>query len=136
MVNYKICLGTLALVLQGCATSGWQSVPLQDYLQPYIGQSADQIQQNLNLRTLGFQTLKQPQRSNQNLVFTVLRPINIPVPIAQSYGDASSPMSGSVRLGSVSTSQQSYDVNFYCHIIFELDQQQIARSIRYEGKAC
>ncbi|WP_336042386.1 hypothetical protein [Acinetobacter dispersus] len=136
MVNYKICLGTLALVLQGCATSRWQSVPLQDYLQPYIGQSADQIQQNLNLRTLGFQTLKQPQRSNQNLVFTVLRPINIPVPIAQSYGDASSPMSGSVRLGSVSTSQQSYDVNFYCHIIFELDQQQIARSIRYEGKAC
>ncbi|MGA6135030.1 hypothetical protein [Acinetobacter dispersus] len=136
MVNYKICLGTLALVLQGCATSGWQSVPLQDYLQPYIGQSADQIQQNLNLRTLGFQTLKQPQRSNQNLVFTVLRPINIPVPIAQSYGDASSPMSGSVRLGSISTSQQSYDVNFYCHIIFELDQQQIARSIRYEGKAC
>lgn len=136
MVNYKICLGTLALVLQGCATSGWQSVPLQDYLQPYIGQSADQIQQNLNLRTLGFQTLKQPQRSNQNLVFTVLRPINIPVPIAQSYGDASSPMSGSVRLSSVSTSQQSYDVNFYCHIIFELDQQQIARSIRYEGKAC
>ncbi|WP_151715519.1 hypothetical protein [Acinetobacter sp. TUM15071] len=136
MVNYKICLGALALVLQGCATSGWQSVPLQDYLQPYIGQSADQIQQNLNLRTLGFQTLKQPQRSNQNLVFTVLRPINIPVPIAQSYGDASSSMSGSVRLGSVSTSQQSYDVNFYCHIIFELDQQQIARSIRYEGKAC
>ena len=136
MVNYKTCLGALALVLQGCATSGWQSVPLQDYLQPYIGQSADQIQQNLNLRTLGFQTLKQPQRSNQNLVFTVLRPINIPVPIAQSYGDASSPMSGSVRLGSVSTSQQSYDVNFYCHIIFELDQQQIARSIRYEGKAC
>ncbi|NIE97759.1 hypothetical protein F3J02_14960 [Acinetobacter sp. Tr-809] len=136
MANYKIYLAALILGLQGCATSGWQSVRLQDYLQPYIGQSADQIQQNLNLRTLGFQTLKQPQRSDENLVFTVLRPINIPVPIAQSYGDASSPMSGSVRLGSISTSQQSYDVNFYCHIIFELDQQQIARSIRYEGKAC
>ncbi|USA46161.1 hypothetical protein NDN11_15900 [Acinetobacter sp. C26M] len=136
MANYKIYLASLILGLQGCATSGWQSFRLQDYLQPYIGQSADQIQQNLNLRTLGFQTLKQPQRSDENLVFTVLRPINIPVPIAQSYGDASSPMSGSVRLGSISTSQQSYDVNFYCHIIFELDQQQIARSIRYEGKAC
>jgi len=32
--------------------------------------------------------------------------------------------------------QYSYDVNFYCHIIFDLDQQQIARTIRYEGKAC
>lgn len=135
-MNSKYFIFAFFLMLQGCTTSGWQSVKLQDYLQPYIGQSADNIQQNLNLRSLGFQTLKQPQKTNDNLIFTVLRPINIPIPIAQSFGDASSPMSGSVRLGSVSTSQQSYDVNFYCHIIFELDQQQIARSIRYEGKAC
>lgn len=135
-MNSKYFIFAFFLILQGCTTPGWQSVKLQDYLQPYIGQSADTIQQNLNLRSLGFQTLKQPQKTNDNLIFTVLRPINIPIPIAQSFGDASSPMSGSVRLGSVSTSQQSYDVNFYCHIIFELDQQQIARSIRYEGKAC
>lgn len=135
-MNSKYFIFAFFLMLQGCTTPRWQSVKLQDYLQPYIGQSADNIQQNLNLRSLGFQTLKQPQKTNDNLIFTVLRPINIPIPIAQSFGDASSPMSGSVRLGSVSTSQQSYDVNFYCHIIFELDQQQIARSIRYEGKAC
>jgi len=135
-MNSKYFIFAFFLILQGCTTPRWQSVKLQDYLQPYIGQSADNIQQNLNLRSLGFQTLKQPQKTNDNLIFTVLRPINIPIPIAQSFGDASSPMSGSVRLGSVSTSQQSYDVNFYCHIIFELDQQQIARSIRYEGKAC
>ena len=135
-MNSKYFIFAFFLMLQGCTTPRWQSVKLQDYLQPYIGQSADNIQQNLNLRSLGFQTLKQPQKTNNNLIFTVLRPINIPIPIAQSFGDASSPMSGSVRLGSVSTSQQSYDVNFYCHIIFELDQQQIARSIRYEGKAC
>ena len=135
-MNSKYFIFAFFLILQGCTTPGWQSIKLQDYLQPYIGQSADNIQQNLNLRSLGFQTLKQAQKTNDNLVFTVLRPINIPIPIAQSFGDASSPMSGSVRLGSVSTSQQSYDVNFYCHIIFELDQQQIARSIRYEGKAC
>ncbi|MFI8032603.1 hypothetical protein ACH8I4_01765 [Acinetobacter sp. ABJ_C3_5] len=136
MANYKFYLIAFMLGLSGCATPGWRSVQLQDYLQPYVGQSADQIQQNLNLRSLGFQTLEQPQRSKESLVFTVLRPINIPVPIAQAYGDPSSPASGSVRLGSISTSQQSYDVNFYCHIIFELDQQQIARAIRYEGKAC
>lgn len=40
------------------------------------------------------------------------------------------------RISSGVTYSQSYDVKFYCHIIFELDQQQIARSIRYEGKAC
>ncbi|MBQ1495618.1 MAG: hypothetical protein IIZ37_12420, partial [Acinetobacter sp.] len=61
--------------------------------------------------------------------------INIPVPMTQSIGGIGPTMTGT-RLGSITTSQQSYDVNFYCHIIFELDQQQIARSIRYEGKAC
>ncbi len=135
MRNYKFYILSIALILQGCATPGWRSVQLQDYLQPYIGQSADNIQQNLNLKSLGFQTLKQPTHTDQQLVFTVLRPINIPVPIVQTYAGAGPTMIGT-RLGATTTSQQSYDVNFYCHIIFELDQQQIARSIRYEGKAC
>ena len=34
------------------------------------------------------------------------------------------------------TSDSNYDLNLKCHIILELDQQQIARSIRYEGKVC
>ncbi|WP_081399775.1 hypothetical protein [Acinetobacter modestus] len=117
-------------MLQACTTPGWQSVKLQDYLEPYIGQSADHIQQNLNLRSLGFQTLKQAQKTNQDLTFTVLRPISIPIP--QDMGTS---INGS-RISSGVTYSQSYDVKFYCHIIFELDQQQIARSIRYEGKAC
>ncbi|WP_032879567.1 hypothetical protein [Acinetobacter colistiniresistens] len=129
MKNYKMYLAATLLILQGCATPGMQSVQLQDYLQPYLGQPADQIQQNLNLRNLGFQTLKQPQRNNQNLIFTILRPINIPVPMNMGISDGS-------RLSTNMTYGQSYDVNFYCHIIFELDQQQIARAIRYEGKAC
>lgn len=129
MMNSKYLILVFLLILQGCATPKWQSVKLQDYLQPYIGQSADNIQQNLNLGSLGYQTLKQPQKTNQNLVFTVLRPMNIPIPMNMGISDGS-------RLSTSTTYSQSYDVNFYCHIIFELDQQQIARSIRYEGKAC
>lgn len=129
MRNYKFYILSIMLILQGCATSGWRSVQLQDYLQPYIGQSADNIQQNLNLKSLGFQTLKQPTKTDQQLVFTVLRPINIPIPMNMGTSDGS-------RLSTGTTYGQSYDVNFYCHIIFDLDQQQIARSIRYEGKAC
>lgn len=129
MRNYKFYILSIMLILQGCATPGWRSVQLQDYLQPYIGQSADNIQQNLNLKSLGFQTLKQPTKTDQQLVFTVLRPINIPIPMNMGTSDGS-------RLSTGATYSQSYDVNFYCHIIFDLDQQQIARSIRYEGKAC
>ncbi|MCH7311430.1 hypothetical protein [Acinetobacter sp. ANC 4805] len=128
-MNSKYFIFAFFLILQGCTTPGWQSVKLQDYLQPYIGQSADNIQQNLNLRSLGYQTLKQPQKTNQNLVFTVLRPMNIPIPMNMGISDGS-------HLSTSTTYSQSYDINFYCHIIFELDQQQIARSIRYEGKAC
>lgn len=129
MRNYKFYILSIMLILQGCATPSWRSVQLQDYLQPYIGQSADNIQQNLNLKSLGFQTLKQPTKTDQQLVFTVLRPINIPIPMNMGTSDGS-------RLSTGTTYSQSYDVNFYCHIIFDLDQQQIARSIRYEGKAC
>lgn len=55
--------------------------------------------------------------------------MNIPIPMNMGISDGS-------RLSTSTTYSQSYDINFYCHIIFELDQQQIARSIRYEGKAC
>lgn len=133
---YKFFILCLAFVLQACTTPRWQSIQLQDYLQPYVGQSATAIQNSLNLNELGFQTLKHPQMTTNTLTYTVLRPINIPIPIAESISGSGPNMGGSVRLNSASTRQQSYDVNFYCHIIFELDQQQIARSIRYEGKAC
>ena len=129
MIHSKYFILGLGLILQGCATPAWQSTNLQDYLQPYIGQSVDHIEQNLNLRSLGFQTLKNPQKSKEHLIYTVLRPMNIPVPLNMGTSDGS-------RLSTSTTYSQSYDVNFYCHIIFKLDQQQIARSIRYEGKAC
>ncbi|RSN78496.1 hypothetical protein [Acinetobacter haemolyticus] len=129
-MHYKFFIIFFALLLQGCTTPGWQSVRLQDYLQPYIGQSADDIQQKLNLKDLGFQTLKQPKKTTDTLTYSILRPINIPIP-----ADMGTSLDGS-RLSTKVTYNQSYDVNFYCHIIFELDQQQIARSIRYEGKAC
>ena len=41
-----------------------------------------------------------------------------------------------IPIQSAGNTDSTYDLNLKCHIIFELDQQQIARSIRYEGKAC
>lgn len=128
-MNYKFLILSTIMLLQACSTTGWRAINIHEYLQPYIGQSADDIQQNLNLRDIGYQTLKQPKKTNQNLIFTVLRPMHIPIPMNMGISDGS-------RLSTSTAYSQSYDVNFYCHIIFELDQQQIARSIRYEGKAC
>jgi hypothetical protein len=113
-------------------SSPQQTTSLPDYLQPYIGQSASSIQQQLDLRSLGLQTLNQPQNQHNQLVYTVIRPVRIPIPIAQSAEMGAQ----NILIQNMGNAGSAYDLNLQCKIIFELDQQQIARSIRYEGKAC
>lgn len=132
MINSRSLFLCSALGLSACMSSPQQTTSLPDYLKPFIGQSASSIQQQLDLRSLGLQTLNQPQNQHNQLVYTVIRPLRIPIPIAQSaeMGAQNIPIQGMGNAGS------AYDLNLQCKIIFELDQQQIARSIRYEGKAC
>ncbi|WP_433847348.1 hypothetical protein [Acinetobacter proteolyticus] len=132
MKNYKYLLFCTLVGLQACATSKHPNISLPDYLKPFIGQSAQTIQQQLDLKPLGFQTLAQPVKQNNQLIYTVIRPVRIPIPIAQSteLGAQNIPIQSAGNAGS------AYDLNLKCHIIFELNQQQIAQSIRYEGKAC
>ena len=41
-----------------------------------------------------------------------------------------------ILIQNMGNADSAYDLHLQCKIIFELDQQQIAHSIRYEGKAC
>ncbi|MBK0062727.1 MULTISPECIES: hypothetical protein [unclassified Acinetobacter] len=132
MMNYKFyILSCVLLAIQGCVTSTSSKVNLQDYLQQFIGQSAQQIQQNLDLKSLGYQVLDQPSITEKQLTYTILRPMNIPTPIVSNVdiGGNAIPL----QLGNYSAN--SYDVNFNCKIIFNLNHQ-IAESIQYQGKAC
>ena len=132
MINSRSLFLCSALGLSACMSSPQQTTSLPDYLQPYIGQSASSIQQQLNLRSLGLQTLNQPQNQHNQLVYTVIRPVRIPIPIAQSAEMGAQ----NILIQNMGNAGSAYDLNLQCKIIFELDQQQIARSIRYEGKAC
>ena len=132
MINSRSLFLCSALGLSACMSSPQQTTRLPDYLQPYIGQSASSIQQQLNLRSLGLQTLNQPQNQHNQLVYTVIRPVRIPIPIAQSAEMGAQ----NILIQNMGNADSAYDLNLQCKIIFELDQQQIARSIRYEGKAC
>ena len=132
MINSRSLFLCSALGLSACMSSPQQTTSLPDYLQPYIGQSASSIQQQLDLRSLGLQTLNQPQNQHNQLVYTVIRPVRIPIPIAQSAEMGAQ----NILIQNMGNADSAYDLNLKCHIIFELDQQQIARSIRYEGKAC
>ena len=132
MINSRSLFLCSALGLSACMSSPQQTTSLPDYLQPYIGQSASSIQQQLDLRSLGLQTLNQPQNQHNQLVYTVIRPVRIPIPIAQSAEIGAQ----NILIQNMGNAGSAYDLNLQCKIIFELDQQQIARSIRYEGKAC
>lgn len=132
MINSRSLFFCSVIGLSACMTSPQRTTSLPDYLQPYIGQSASSIQQQLDLRPLGLQTLAQPQNHNNQLVYTVIRPVRIPIPIAQSAEMGAQ----NIPIQSMGNAGSAYDLNLQCKIIFELDQQQIARSIRYEGKAC
>jgi hypothetical protein len=130
--RYKI--GLLCLIMMnvnGCTSHPRQSVNLQEYLKGFLGKPAATIQQDLNLRSLGFQVLKTPQKTQDQLIYTILRPINIPIPMVSNVD-----MRGnSVAIQSGNLGGNSYDVNFNCKVIFQL-KNNIAQSIQYEGKAC
>ena len=132
MINSRSLFLCSALGLSACMSSPQQTTSLPDYLKPFIGQSASSIQQQLDLRSLGLQTLNQPQNQHNQLVYTVIRPVRIPIPIAQSAEIGAQ----NILIQNMGNAGSAYDLNLQCKIIFELDQQQIARSIRYEGKAC
>ena len=132
MMNHKIyAVIGVTLFIQACATHTQPKVNLQDYLKQFIGQSAQQIQQNLDLKSLGYQVLDQPSITEKQLTYTILRPMNIPTPMVSNVevGGNAIPL----QLGNHSAN--SYDVNFNCKIIFNLNNQ-IAESIQYQGKAC
>jgi len=133
-IDTRCQIGLICLIMMnvsGCTSHPRQSIDLQEYLKSFLGKSSAIIQQDLNLRSLGFQVLKTPQKTQDQLIYTILRPINIPIPMVTNVD-----MRGnSVAIQSGNLGGNSYDVNFNCKVIFQL-KNNIAESIQYEGKAC
>jgi len=121
----------MSIYLNGCATKPHQSVDLQEYLKGFLGKSSTTIQQELNLRSLGFQIAHVPQKTSNQLIYTILRPLSIPIPMVSNVEMGGNP----VPIQSGTLGSNSYDVNFNCKVIFQL-KNDIAESIQYEGKAC
>lgn len=124
-------LSVMLIYLNGCATDPYQSVGLQEYLKSFLGKSSTTIQQELNLRSLGFQIAHVPEKTPNQLIYTILRPLSIPIPMVSNVEMGGNP----VPIQSGSLGSNSYDVNFSCKVIFQL-KNDIAESIQYQGKAC
>ena len=133
-MKFTLILGccTAFSLLTACTTTSTTTAMQRDtYLQQFIGQTSQSIQANLDLSSIGYQQVLSPAVDAQTLTYTVIRPITIPMPMAQNPADIDS---GAVPI-QITPRAQSYDVNLQCKIIFRLEQN-IAKSVHYTGRTC
>ena len=124
------CCTALGL-LSACTTTSSTTAQRDAYLQQFIGQSSQLIDQTLDLKRLGYQQISEPERSAKQLSYVVQRPITIPLPVAQfpATGTGTVPIPVSVSPAS------GYDVKLQCKITFLL-KDNIATAVRTTGRTC
>ena len=133
-MSFLHSLGLFAMLclLYGCTTSPTTSAQQRDaYLQQFIGQTSQNIQARLDLNSIGYQQVLAPVANDQTLTYTVMRPVSIPVPMAQNPADIDA---GHTPVP-VMPRAQSYDVNLQCKLIYRLENN-IAKSVHYTGHTC
>ncbi|MDN5511088.1 hypothetical protein [Acinetobacter sp.] len=133
-MKFTLILGccTAFSLLTACTTTSTTTAMQRDaYLEQFIGQSSQTIQAKLNLSSIGYQQVLLPTVDDQTLTYTVIRPVTIPMPMAQNPADIDS---GSVPI-QIPPRAQSYDVNLQCKIIYRLEHN-IAKSVYYTGRTC
>lgn len=131
-MNFKMTLGQCALasVLFGCSsTPVMNATEREKYLAQFVGQSSSYIQSHLDLAKLGYQNATAPFVQQNTLSYTVIRPISIPIPMAQN------PALGAGAGTAVPIPTQSYDASLQCEIRFQL-QNQIATAVQLSGRTC
>ena len=125
-----VCCTALSL-LNACSTTSSTAAQRDAYLQQFIGQSSQLIDQTLDLKRLGYQQISEPERSAKQLSYVVQRPITIPLPVAQfpATGTGTVPIPVSVSPAG------GYDVKLQCKITFLL-KDNIATAVRTTGRTC
>lgn len=116
-----------ALLLTACATMSQEK--LDQSLQQYIGQSATQVQQQLNLTQMGYRQAAAPVQTENALTYTILR--NMHVPIGTPNIGTSATMGAAIP----TPSKGNISVEMKCQIQFKLENN-VVQSVHYVGKAC
>ena len=127
----SIALALLCSTFAACQSVQPHPNDLHAYLQQFIGHSAEDIQAQLDLHRLGYQSAHPAKRTATSLSYTVIRPVSIPIP------DASAVMLGPSGVTPIhmSSGYAYYPDTQSCQIRFILSQH-IAQSVQFQGKAC
>ncbi|OTG90069.1 hypothetical protein [Acinetobacter sp. ANC 3813] len=123
----KAMILVIPILSIACATTSQNK--LNQSLQHYIGQSADQVQQQLNLNQFGFKISAAPIQTQEKLSHTIIR--HMPIPMGTPN------LGTSIAMGTTNPMQSKGNLNIEmkCQINFMLRDNQV-ESIEYVGKAC
>ena len=123
--TYTFLASFLILLSMTACTTISHTINKERYLSEFIGQSSQYIQKNINFSELGMSENTQVTELQNKLIYNLQRPMSIPIPMGHKTLDSR-----------ISNQNEYYDVKLNCQIIFQLNAQQIAESVRYTGRAC
>ena len=121
----KLAILLFPILCVACATTS--QTQLNQTLQHYIGQSSDQVQNQLNLNSMGYKVLGAPVHTPEKLTYTLLR--NMPIPMGTPNLGTSVTMGAPIP----TPSSGSLNIEMKCKIEFRL-HDDLVESIHYIGK--
>ena len=131
--NYsRLAIISIGLTLSACQTTHQQNKQaIAPYLNQYIGQRTDQLEQKFNLDTFNIQPKPNSITTSDRAIFSFDRLLSIPIPAGNMVMESRRVIIPE-KIASVDKNNKT---NQPCNIIFVLKTHMV-KSVTIKGKAC
>ena len=131
--NYsRLAIISIGLTLSACQTTHQQNKQaIAPYLNQYIGQRTDQLEQNFNLDAFNLQLNPNPIITSDRAIFSFDRIMSVPIPAGNMVMDSR----GVIIPVKIASVDNNYKTKQPCNIIFVLKNHRV-QSVSMKGKAC
>ena len=131
--NYsRLAIISIGLTLSACQTTHQQNKQaIAPYLNQYIGQRTDQLEQNFNLDAFNLQLNPNPIITSDRAIFSFDRIMSLPIPAGNMVMDSR----GVIIPVKIASVDNNYKTKQPCNIIFVLKNHRV-QSVSMTGKAC
>ena len=131
--NYsRLAIISIGLTLSACQTTHQQNKQaIAPYLNQYIGQRTDQLEQNFNLDAFNLQLNPNPIITSDRAIFSFDRIMSVPIPAGNMVMDSR----GVIIPVKIASVDNNYKTKQPCNIIFVLKNHRV-QSVSMTGKAC
>ena len=131
--NYsRLAIISIGLTLSACQTTHQQNKQaIAPYLNQYIGQRTDQLEQNFNLDAFNLQLNPNPIITSDRAIFSFDRIMSLPIPAGNMVMDSR----GVIIPVKIASVDNNYKTKQPCNIIFVLKNHKV-QSVSMTGKAC